>query len=232
MRRGRLGERGGIISFLMWAVVLAVAAGVAGWWFFVRSDAAPPPKLEDANVVAGGTLDGTWTIRPGQGSFVQYRVKEQFAGAVIETDATGRTDDVTGTMTINGSTINGVEVSADLSTLTSDRDRRDRAIRDDGLQSTQFPTSTFVLAEPITLAEAPRKGVKVTTDATGDFTLHGITKRVTIPLEGRWDGQTVQVVGELPIRFVDYGITPPNIGGFVTVAGEGKMELQLFFAKG
>ena len=44
--------------------------------------------------------------------------------------------------------------------------------------------------------------------------------------------QTVQVVGELPIRFVDYGITPPNIGGFVTVAGDGTMELQLFFAKG
>jgi polyisoprenoid-binding protein YceI len=231
MRGGRSSERGGIITFLMLAVVLIVGAGVAGWWFFVRSDAAPPPKIEDTNLVAGGTLDGTWTVRPGESSFVQYRVKEQFAAAVIETDATGRTDDVTATMTINGTTISDVKVSADLSTLTSDRDRRDRAIRDNGLQSTQFPTSTFVLTQPITLTQPPRKGVKVTTDATGDFTLHGITKRVTVPLEGRWDGQTVQVVGGLPVRFVDYGITPPNIGGFVSVAGEGRMELQLFFAK-
>lgn len=231
MHRGRSGERGGIISFLMFAVVVVVAAGVGGWWFFVRSDAAPPPKIEDTNVVAGGTLDGTWTVRPGESSFVQYRVKEQFVGAV-ETDATGRTDDVTGTMTINGTTISDVNVSADVSTLTSDKDRRDRTIHNSGLQSDQFPTATFALTQPITLAQAPQKGVKLTTDATGDFTLHGITKRVTIPLEGRWDGQTVQVVGELPIRFVDYGITPPNIGGFVTVAGEGKMELQLFLAKG
>jgi polyisoprenoid-binding protein YceI len=231
MHRGRSGERGGIISFLMFAVVIVVAAGVAGWWFFVRSDAAPPPEIKDTNVVAGGTLDGTWTVRPGEASFVQYRVKEQFVGAV-ESDATGRTDDVTATMTINGTTIAGVNVSADLSTLTSDKDRRDRAIHGSGLQSDQFPTATFVLTQPITLPQAPQKGVKVTTDATGDLTLHGITKLVTIPLEGRWDGQTVQVVGELPIRFVDYGITPPNIGGFVTVAGEGKMELQLFFAKG
>jgi hypothetical protein len=41
----------------------------------------------------------------------------------------------------------------------------------------------------------------------------------------------VQVVGKVPIQFADYGITPPNIGGFVTVAGEGRMELQLFFLK-
>jgi polyisoprenoid-binding protein YceI len=231
MRARSRGQQGGVISFLMFGVVVVAAAGVAGWWFFVRSDAAPPPKIEDTNLVAGGTLDGAWTVRPGESSFVQYRVKEQLAGAVIETDATGRTDDVTGTMTINGTTVSDVTVSADLSTLTSDRDRRDRTIRDSGLQSNQFPTATFVLTQPITLAQVPRKGVKLTTDATGDFTLHGITKRVTIRLVGRWDGKTVQVVGSLPIRFVDYGITPPNIGGFVTVAGEGRMELQLFFAQ-
>ena len=32
----------------------------------------------------------------------------------------------------------------------------------------------------------------------------------------------MQVVGDLPIRFVDYGITPPNIGGFVSVGGTGR----------
>jgi polyisoprenoid-binding protein YceI len=231
MRGARRGERGGIITFLMLAVVLVVGTAAAGWWFFVRGDAAPPPKIEDTSIVAGGTLDGTWKLAPASGSFVQYRVKEQFAAAVIESDATGRTDAVSGTMTIHGPTVSDVTVTALVSTLTSDKDRRDRAIRDSGLQSNQFPTARFVLTQPITLPQAPQKGVKVTTDATGDFTLHGITRRVTIPLEGRWDGQKVQVVGGLPIRFVDYGITPPNIGGFVSVAGDGRMELQLFFTK-
>ncbi len=89
-----------------------------------------------------------------------------------------------------------------------------------------------MLTEPIELDAAPRKGEKVTADATGDLTLHGITRRVTIPLEGRWDGEAVQVVGKVPIKFADFGITPPNVGGFVTVAGDGRMELQLNFIKG
>jgi polyisoprenoid-binding protein YceI len=216
----------------MLAVVVVVAGGAAIWWFFVRSEAAPRPKIEETNVVAGGTVDGHWVIAPDGKSFVQYRVKEQLASIGIETDATGRTTDVTGSMTIAGTTVSDVTVTARLATLASDQDRRDRFIRDNGLQSNQFPTATFVLTEPITLAQPPQKGEKVTTDATGDFTLHGITKRVTLPLIGRWDGETVQVVGELPIRFVDYGITPPNIGGFVSVAGDGHMELQLFFTKG
>jgi hypothetical protein len=54
---------------------------------------------------------------------------------------------------------------------------------------------------------------------------------VTLPLEGRWDGETVQVIGKIPIKFADYNITPPNIGGFVTVADNGRMEIQLIFLK-
>jgi polyisoprenoid-binding protein YceI len=232
MRRENGSQRGGIITFLMVAVVVAVAAAAGFWWFVFRSDAAPPPKIKETAVVEGAPVDGTWTVAPGGESFAQYRVKEQFVGAVLETDATGRTNDVTATMTVNGTTVSNVNVSANLAALKSDKDRRDRIIRDTGLQSSQFPTATFALTEPITLPQAPRKGEKLTTQATGDLTLHGITKRVVASLDGRWDGQTIQVVGNLPIRFVDYGISPPNIGGFVTVAGEGRMELALFFTKG
>src|SRR5262249_52612725 len=107
----------------------------------------------------------------------------------------------------------------------------DNKMKTDGLQTNQFPTATFVLTEPIHLKAPPAKGAKVTADATGDLTLHGVTKRVTLPLEGRWDGETVQVVGKIPITFADYGISPPNIGGFVSVADKGRMELELNFVK-
>jgi polyisoprenoid-binding protein YceI len=66
---------------------------------------------------------------------------------------------------------------------------------------------------------------------TGNLTLHGVTRAVTVPVEGRWDGETVQVVGQIPIEFADYDITPPSVGGFVTVADKGAMELQLVFLK-
>jgi polyisoprenoid-binding protein YceI len=231
MSGGNRRDRGGVLTFLAVAVVVVVAAGAAFWWFVFRSDAAPPPKIADTEVVAGGAIDGEWSIQPGSSSYVQYRVKEQFVGSVLETDATGRSDEVTGTMAVNGTLVSGVRVTANLAALKSDKDRRDRAIRDSGLQSSTFPTATFVLTGPVTLPQAPRKGEKLTTTAEGNLTLHGITKKVIAPLEGRWDGRTIQVVGSLPIRFVDYGITPPNIGGFVTVADTGTMELQLFFTK-
>ena len=233
MSAGRERQAGGVISSIAVAVVVVVVGAAAFWWFVIRSDAAPEPKITRTNVVAGGTLDGTWIVKPGDllGSFVQYRVKEQFVGA-LEDEATGRTSndqrDAEGER-LDRFGRHGRCEPADAWNPT--RCAATRRSGPDGLQSNQFPTATFVLTEPIELGSVPAKGKKITTDATGDFTLHGVTKRVTIPLEGRWDGETVQVVGKLPIQFADYGITPPNIGGFVTVADEGRMELQLFFLK-
>src|SRR5690349_11070903 len=67
MQGARRHEQGGIITFLMGAIVVLVAVGVAGWWFLVRSDAEPKPKIEDTEVVAGGTLDGHWVVEAGSG---------------------------------------------------------------------------------------------------------------------------------------------------------------------
>lgn len=230
-RRGAGDARGGIVTWLLLAVLLVVAAGGAFWWFFVRSDAAPAPELRTTGTVPGGSLDGSWKLLPNLGSFAQYRVQEQFAADVVKSDATGRTNEVTGNMTVNGATVSDVRVEADMTQLVSDKQMRDNKMKTDGLQTSQFPTATFVLTEPIDLKTPPAKGAKVTADATGDLMLHGVTKRVTLPLEGRWDGETIQVVGKIPITFSDYGITPPNIGGFVSVADKGRMELELNFIK-
>jgi polyisoprenoid-binding protein YceI len=232
-RFGAAPQTGGIVTTVV-VVALVVIAGLAAfWWFVIRSDAEPPPKLSTSPTVAGGTLDGAWEIRRTDqfGSFVQYRVKEQYAAAIVESDATGRTSRIRATMTIKGTTVTEANVEVDMRTLQSDRQRRDEKMRTDGLQTNQFPTATFALTEPVDLGPAPAKGTAIQLDATGDLTLHGVTRRVTVPLDGRWDGETVEAVGDLPIQFADYDITPPNIGGFVTVADKGRMELKLIFLK-
>jgi polyisoprenoid-binding protein YceI len=88
-----------------------------------------------------------------------------------------------------------------------------------------------VLTSPITLGAVPAVGETVKAEATGDFTLHGVTKSVTISLDGRWDGKQVQVVGNLPIVFSDYGITAPTSTFVASVDDHGEMELQLFFTR-
>jgi polyisoprenoid-binding protein YceI len=125
-----------------------------------------------------------------------------------------------------------VSVTANLQTLTSDRSQRDDAIKGRGLESDMFPEATFVLTKPIELRRQPELGQTVRATATGDFTLHGVTRRVKIPLEGRWDGTAVQVVGNLHVVFADYGIEPPGSPLLASIDDEGEMEFQLFFTKG
>ena len=181
----------------------------------------------------GSALDGTWKVSPGNtDNFVGYRVTEKLFANIAETEATGRTNNVTGTLTIKGTTISDITVTADLRDLTSDSGGRDGRIRSEGLESSKFPEAKFVSTAPIQLDSIPAVGTTITVPATGNFTLHGVTKPVTITLQGRWDGTKVQVVGNLPIVFGDYGITAPSSPVVASVDDHGEMELQLFFAKG
>jgi polyisoprenoid-binding protein YceI len=213
-------------------VVVLVALAVGGWYFFLKSDPEPPAKITRTTTVGGGTLDGTYQVAPGDpNSFVGYRVQEELAAVGFESTATGRTSEITGSLTIDGMTVKDVNVDANLLSLTSDRDMRDNRIKTLGLESERFPQSTFALTRPITFRSVPKPGQTVRATATGDFTLHGVTRRVSIPLEGRWDGRDVQVVGSLDVRFADYQMEAPNIAGFVSVKDQGVMEFQIFFRK-
>jgi len=230
-----------VLKWSVVALVVVVGLGFAGWWFFLKSDPAPRAAIEltpttTPATVAGQTgtaLDGTWTVSRGDSrNFVGYRVTEKLVANISETEATGRTDDVTASMKIDGTTVGDVTVSADLTTLKSDNSFRDGRIQGEGLESSKFPTAKFVLTTPITLTAQPAIGDTIKVEATGDFTLHGVTKAVTIELQGRYDGKNVQVVGSLPIAFSDYGITAPTAPAVASVDDKGEMEMQLFFVKG
>jgi len=231
-------------KWLALGVVIVVALGFAGWYFFLKTDPDPRAAIKETPIVTpttvagqepsstGSALDGTWTVKPGNTqNFVGYRVTEKLFANISDTEATGRTDNVTASMTIDGTTVKDVTVTADLRDLTSDNSFRDGRIKSEGLESDDFPEAKFVMSEPITLSAVPAAGDTIKTQATGDFTLHGVTKKVTIDLEGRWDGKQVQVVGNLPIVFSDYGITAPTAPAVASVDDHGEMELQLFFDK-
>jgi polyisoprenoid-binding protein YceI len=226
-------QRGSIGAWLLGIFVVLVAVVFAGWWFLLRSDAAAKPKIENTEVSAGGDINGTWkvTANDAKGSFVGYRVHEKFAQGLVDNDATGRTSDVTASMTVDGTSVSDVKVTANLATLKSDKDFRDQRLHSQGLETDKFPTATFVSTGTTTLPNAPAKGRTVKVNVDGDLTLHGVTKKVTIPLEGRWDGTTIQAVGSLPITMSDYGITPPTSPIIAEVDDHGTLELQLFFVQ-
>ena len=224
-------------------VVLAIA-GVVAFKTIWGGDAPEEVSLSTSQPVATGDVEfqGTWTIDNTSGEFDRqnerytrtyagYRINEELASVGANT-AVGRTDDVTGTMTVAETSITAVEIEVDMTTLESDQERRDGAIERRGLETERFPTATFKLTEPIAVGKEPEAGEKITADATGDFTLHGVTKRITVPIEARWTGDKIQVTSSFDVMLSDYAIEKPTIPGRVlSVEDQGKVELQLNFVK-
>ena len=229
--------------------VLAVAGVAIVYFSFFNEDAPAPLALTDqptpttasgpvtttaATVAATSTqLAGTWRV--AEGSTAGYRVREKLAALPAKSDAVGRSPAVTGTVRVDGSgtalTASEARFEVDLTKLTSDESRRDNRIRTDGLQTNQFPTATFVSTKPVPLPAETASGQAVKASAEGDLTIHGVTKRVTIPLDVRVAAGKGELVGSLQFPMSDFNITPPSIGGFVTVDPDATLEFKLVLEK-
>jgi polyisoprenoid-binding protein YceI len=221
-------RRAGVIASL--AVVFVIAA-IGGYLLFRGGNDSPAPVgLSDPAGTQSGA-DGTWQVVQGENTFVGYRVQEQLAFLDAPNQAVGRSPAVEGTMKVAGDQITAADVKADLTQLASNENRRDNAIRNTGLQSVNFPEATFVLSSPMKLSATPAQGQAVKGDASGKLTIHGQTRDVTIPLEGRWDGATAEVAGSLGINMPDYGITPPKLGPVQAIQDQATIELRLTFKK-
>ena len=84
---------------------------------------------------------------------------------------------------------------------------------------------------PITVPADAVTGRTLKVSAEGDLTLHGVTKRVTIPIEGRLSNGQVQLAGYHRFPMSDFAINPPNVANFVTVEPEATLEFRLVLVK-
>ena len=246
------------------AVVAVIAVGVGGYLAydtFLRGDSTPaltlpstsPDATADATTEpstsadagastdpaaspdagADGELAGTWTITE---AIAGYRVREQLANLPAESDAVGRTSDVTGSITLDGGgdavQLTGGTIDVDTTTITSDERMRDNRMRNQGLQTDSFPTASFVITQPVDIPAAALAGTASDLTLTGDLTLHGVTKAVEIPAQAQLVDGTIQVVGSLGFPLSDFDIVAPNVGGFiVSIADDGTLEFSATFAK-
>jgi polyisoprenoid-binding protein YceI len=175
---------------------------------------------------SSGDVSGTWTVAAD--SQVGYRVKETLGG--LDTEGAGRTSSITGTMTIDGSTVTGTALTVDMTTFQSDDSRRDNQFNTRIMEVAQFPTATFVLTAPIDMGTIPSDGSSIQVQATGDLTIHGVTKPVTFDLTAKESNGRIGVVGSTVITFADYDIENPS-NGFAETGDTGTLELQLVFDK-
>jgi polyisoprenoid-binding protein YceI len=230
--------------FIKW--VIAIGAGVVvlavgGAYIYTRIDKAPPKlKLSsDSSVTttAGGSAGTTATVsgdisgswHATAASIVGYRVKETLFGSSNE--AYGRTSKVTGTMTIAGTTVSTTSLTVDMTSVSSDRSQRDQYFRGRIMNTSTYPTATFKLTSPVDLGSVPAVSTPVSSKATGELTLHGVTKTVTFDLKSqrKADG-TIETNGTIPIKFADYNISDPSGGPAQISDQSGTLEFLIVFA--
>ena len=115
------------------------------------------------------------------------------------TEGVGRTNAVTGSLNIAGSTVEKGDFTVDMTTVTSDSGNRDNQFQGRIMDTSKFPTSTFTLTQPIELGSVPAEGQTVTASATGDLTLRGTTKSVTFDVQSQLKDGKIEVNGTIPI---------------------------------
>lgn len=186
--------------------------------------AATTAPTETASTASPSGDSPRWEVTDA--SELGYRVKEILFG--VDAEGVGRTNQITGTLTIDAATVTSASFEVDVASITSDESRRDNQFRGRIMSTDEFPTATFTLTRPIELGVEAEEGAAVSTTATGDLTLRGVTNTVTFDVTAELADGRIGVLGNIPVVFADYGIDNPSAGG-ITTEDNGLLEFVLIF---
>lgn len=184
----------------------------------VQATLAAAPSGEPARAMAGAR---SFRIIPEQ-SRARYQVEEEFLGQPVPfVTAIGTTQSLAGEVTLafgeNMVEILDGKFTVDLSTLTSDRPRRDQAIRERWLESDKYPLATFVATSVANLPPDAALGTDVPFQVTGDLTVREVTRPVTWDMTARLDGATLTGSGQTFLQMQGFGFEPPAVVGILKV---------------
>lgn len=151
----------------------------------------------------------------------------------------GSSEGVTGSFTIDPKNIAGIRgtISTQVKTMKTGNETRDSHLQNAAwLNAAKFPTITFKIES---VSDVKANGNKATAKVTGDFTMHGVTKKMTIPFEvtympesaatkKRAPGDLVMIKADFTVGLKDY-----NVAGAQGIVGSKvgetiKITAQLF----
>ena len=224
------------------AAVLIVVAALLGPYIYIHFVEGPAPaKLElpksatsttssnsKGSASTSTSLDGVWNV--GAGSTAGYRVQEVLVGQ--NATAVGRTSKIWGSLAIAGSTVTKGTFTVDMASVVSDQSERNARFDGSIMNVSQYPTATLTLAAPLALGTIPAEGAVAHYNAVGDLDMHGVTKSVSFPVTAERVGSAIDVLADVPITFSEWNIANPSIGGFVTTANTGTLEVLLHLTQG
>lgn len=200
------------------------------------STSAPEPVVEPTlteETQTGGRV-ARFVLVPEK-SQASYSIDETFINQNNKlVTAVGVTTTLAGEMTLDyaspaASTFG--EFTVDISTLKSDSNRRDEAIRERWLESATYPVARFVVTEIKNFPADPREAQPIQFQLVGDLTIRQVTKSVTWEVTAVLQGSQLTGTAFTQIMLADFGITPPTIAGILNVTDGAQLTLDFTFIK-
>src|SRR5262249_52575934 len=114
----------------------------------------------------------------------------------------------------------------DLTSLQSDSGMRDRFIQGNTLDTSQYPTATFVPTAITGLFSSLPTTGQQTFQMTGNLTIHGVTKPVIFTVTTQVNGNAVTGQATTDFKFEDFGMTSPKAGAVLSVVDDVKLEIS------
>lgn len=237
-----------MLNIVVAVVGVTAVVIVAGVWWFLRDDAPAPVSLDGVvGQIDSGSVDpdaptvveGNWVIDTetgdfdwdsATGTFAGFRVEEELANIGSAT-AVGRTGEVSGGLSIDGSSVTRADFTVDMASLRTNNNMRDTRVRR-ALDTTRFPRAELSLTEPIPLPTDATSGEKIDVSAQASLTLHGVTKEVELAIEARYADGRIVIVGSTEIVFSDFDVEVPSSPVVLSVQDHGIMEFQALMQRG
>jgi polyisoprenoid-binding protein YceI len=203
----------------------AWTAAVIGGTAIASLHPAPTVAAVQQPVVAGKPALRFHTA--ADGNEARYRVREELAGMDFPNDAVGVTKNVTGAVVFDEKGVivrDSSRFVIDLSTLTSDKARRDNFIKNNTLETAKYPTATFVPFELRGLAAKLPKSGTVSFQMAGQLTVHGVP-RFTIWSVTAQAGEDVYTgTAKTAFVFDDFHMEQPAVPVVLSVNDTIKLE--------
>jgi polyisoprenoid-binding protein YceI len=193
------------------------------------SVATLPPITEQSTPLqpAGAGLV-VYKIVPGE-SQLQYEANETFLNENNRFNtAVGVTPQVEGEIRIDQAAPQNSSIgtiTADISQFKSDSGRRDNAIRQRFLESSIYPTVTFVPTSIEGLPETYQEGQEIPIKISGDLTIRDVTKPVTFDAVVKITSNQLTGQATTSILMSDFGFGPISIAGILNTEDQVKVTL-------
>jgi polyisoprenoid-binding protein YceI len=196
---------------------------------------AQAPGVTQGTATSAAAADAIRLVVDSSASQASYHAREQLVGKTLPSDAVGTSKSVSGALVLgaDGSVLaDQSKIIVDLTKLQSDESRRDNFVRNDTLQTSRFPTATFVpnAVQGLTVP-LPTSG-QATFQLLGDLTVHGVTKPVTWQVAANFADATVSGTATTNVKITDFGMTPPKAGPVLSIEDALTLELAFTAARG